>query len=305
MFGPCRRASPVLIPPAMGSIDRNYPETSHHSGDGQLTPVVKWLLIANVGIYFLDLMFLDHALRQWGAFTVASGLYEGRVWELVTFQFLHGSIGHLLFNSIALYFFGPWMERWWGTARFTGFYLLCGAAGALFYTTLMMIGLLERTPHIPLVGASAGIYGILIGAAIIAPALQVRLLIPPITLTMRQLATVILVIAVGAIVLRMGGNEGGEAGHLGGAILGFLFVRYPATLKWIRGGPLPNAPRTAMPRPHIITREKKIRPRTRVQLAEDDEVDRILDKISQDGFQSLTDAERETLRMAAESKSNE
>ena len=284
----------------MGSIDRNYPESRHHGGDGQLTRVVKWLLIANVGIYFLDLLFLDHAVRNWGAFTVATGLLEGRVWELLTFQFLHGSIGHLLFNSIALYFFGPWMERWWGAARFAGFYLLCGAAGALFYTTLMMVGLLDRTLQTGLVGASAGIYGILIGVAVIAPALQVRLLIPPITLTMRQLATVIMVIAVGAIVLRMGGNEGGEAGHLGGAILGYLFVRFPASLRWIRGGPLPNAPRSATSRPRI-TRENKIRPRTRLQLAGDDEVDRILDKISQDGFQSLTDAEREILRKAADS----
>jgi len=286
----------------MGISDRHYPESRHHGGEGQLTPVVKWLLIANVGIYFLDLMFLNHAMRNIGRFTVATGLLEGRLWELVTFQFLHGSIGHLLFNSIALYFFGPWMERWWGAARFIGFYLLCGAAGALFYTWLMMIGLLDRTIEVGMVGASAGIYGILIGIARIAPALQVRLLIPPITLTIRQLATVILVIAVGAIALRMGGNEGGEAGHLGGAILGYIFVRFPASLGWIRGGALPTSPNSRRDR---TAPEGKIRPRTRVQFTQDDEVDRILDKISQDGFQSLTDAERETLRNAAESKSPE
>lgn len=288
----------------MGNIDRNYPAPSDSGGEGQLTPVVKWLLIANVGIYFLDLMFLDHAVRNVGRFTVATGLLEGRVWELVTFQFLHGSIGHLLFNLIAIYFFGPWMERWWGSARFTGFYLLCGASGALFYTLLMTVGVIERTVDAGLVGASAGIYGILIGVACIAPALQVRLLIPPITLTMRQLATVILVISIGAIALRMGGNEGGEAGHLGGAILGYLLVRFPGSLGWLRGGALPftpNSPRARRRRPP----EQKIRPRTRVQFTQDDEVDRILDKISQDGFQSLTDAERETLRKAAESKSSE
>jgi len=285
----------------MGISDRHYPESRHHGGEGQLTPVVKWLLIANVGIYFLDLMILDHALRATGRFTVATGLVDGRVWELLTFQFLHGSIGHLLFNSIALYFFGPWMERWWGAARFVGFYLLCGAAGALFYTLLMMIGVLDRTLEVGMVGASAGIYGILIGIARIAPALQVRLLIPPITLTMRQLATVILVIAVGAIALRMGGNEGGEAGHLGGAILGYLFVRFPKSLGWIGGGAIPTSPDVS----RRLAPEGKIRPRTRVRLTQDDEVDRILDKISQDGFQSLTDDEREILRKAAESKSPE
>lgn len=282
-------------------MERNYPESGQYGGEAAITPVVKWLLIANVGIYLLDLLFLDHAVRNWGKFTVASGLQEGKVWELVTFQFLHFSVGHVLFNMIALYFFGPWMERWWGSARFIAFYLLCGVAGAMFYTLLMAMGVLDRMPDARLAGASAGIYGILIGVACIAPALQVRLLIPPITLTMRQLATVILVIAVGAVVLRIGGNEGGEAGHLGGAILGFLLVRFPASLQWIGGGMLPNRP-TARTRP---APEGKIRPRTRVRLAEDDEVDRILDKISQDGFQSLTDAERETLRKAAESKAND
>lgn len=286
----------------MGSHDRNYHESRHHGGEGALTPVVKWLLIANIGIYFLDLMFLDHAMRSIGRFTVATGLLEGRLWELVTFQFLHGGFLHLLLNSIPLYFFGPWMERWWGSARFLGFYLLCGAAGPLFYTLLMMVGVLDRTIDVGMVGASAGIYGILIGIACIAPALQVHLLIPPITLTMRQLATVILVIAVGAIAFRMGGNEGGEAGHLGGAILGYFFVRFPASLGWIRGKALPFPPNSQRNRP---TPEQKIRPRTHFQFTKDDEVDRILDKISNEGFQSLTDAEREVLRKAAKTKSPE
>ena len=162
----------------------------------------------------------------------------------------------------------------------------------------MMIGVLERWPTAGLVGASAGLYGILIGVAHIAPALQVRLLFPPITLTMRQVAIAVLAIAAGAVILRIGGNEGGEAGHLGGAILGFLLVRFPQSLQWIGAAPKRT---TARPR---VQRETKLRPRTRVQLAEDDEVDRILDKISQDGFQSLTDAERDVLRKAAESKSN-
>ena len=282
----------------MGSMERNYPESRHHGGDGRLTPVVKWLLILNIGLYLTDLLFFDHAIRAWGMFTVASGLQEGRVWELITFQFLHGSFAHIIMNSIGLYFFGPWMERWWGQARFIVFYLLCGAAGALFYSFLMLAGVLERWPTAGLVGASAGLYGILIGVARIAPALQVRLLFPPITLTMRQLAIAILAIAAGSVILKIGGNEGGEAGHLGGAILGFLLVRFPQTLEWVGG--LPNR-HSARPR---VQRETKLRPRTSLELAEDTEVDRILDKISRQGFQSLTEAERDVLRKAAEAKSN-
>ncbi|MFU8892564.1 MAG: rhomboid family intramembrane serine protease [Luteolibacter sp.] len=284
----------------MGSSEQQQAESRHHEGSNQLTPVVKWLLIANIGIYFLDLLFLNHALRDWGKFTVASGLMHGRIWELVTFQFLHWSIGHLVVNCIPLFFFGPWMERWWGSAKFAAFYLICGLAGGLFSAGLLAAGWFDYSPETPMAGASAGIYGILIGVAYIAPSMQVRLLIPPITLTMRQLAIAILVIAIGAVSFQIGGNEGGEAAHLGGAIVGFLLVRHPFSLQWIRGGKLPGARR----RPRIPP-EKKIRPRTRIQLEADGVVDRILDKISQEGFQSLTDDEREILRKAAESKSSE
>ena len=79
-------------------------------------------------------------LVNWGAFTIRSALMEFRLWEFVTFQFLHGSLGHVLFNSIGIYFFGPWMERWWGSKKFLLFYLLCGAAGAAFFTLLMFLG---------------------------------------------------------------------------------------------------------------------------------------------------------------------
>ncbi len=285
-------------------MDRNHPPHGGFGG-GSLTPVVKWLLIANAGIFFLDLMFLDHAFRDWGEFTVASGLLGGRFWELVTFQFLHANLGHLLLNSIPLYFFGPWMERWWGSARFAAFYLTCGLAGALTCVGMMVIGWLNFSADTALVGASAGIYGILIGVACIAPALQVRLLIPPITLTMRQLAIAILVLAAFFVTFRVGGNVGGEAAHLGGAIAGFFLVRHPSVLQWFHGGVRMPPPRRGSVGGARATREQKIRPRTRVRLACDDEVDRILDKISQDGFQSLTEEERETLRKAAESKTKE
>ncbi|MFK7849486.1 MAG: rhomboid family intramembrane serine protease [Akkermansiaceae bacterium] len=281
----------------------------------QLTPVVKKLLILNLVLYFADLLILDFAIRKFGAFTIQSGILEGRIWEFITFQFIHGSVGHVLFNSIGLFFFGPWMERWWGAKKFVFFYLACGVGGALFYTLLVYLGVLQgetialdrsgRTAYIPasmipLVGASAGIYGILIGVAVIAPSLRVALLIPPVTLTMRQLALGLLVISAGLIVFKIGGNEGGEAGHLGGAIVGFFLMKL-AQIKDQGGlGTLPffqgksKGPRTDI--------EPKIRPRTRVDLRSQTEIDEILDKISKDGFQSLTAEERDILHRAAKSE---
>jgi membrane associated rhomboid family serine protease len=238
-------------------------------------------------------------LVQWGRFSVGSALGEFRLWEFVTFQFLHGSLGHVLFNCIGLYFFGPWMERWLGSWKFLGFYLLCGCAGAAFFTLLTFVGVLPMGMHSYLVGASAGIYGILIGVAFIAPGMRVALLFPPIELSIRQLAIVLMVFSVGAILLKIGGNEGGEAGHLGGAILGFFLMRSPWLLQWADGRRAEVE--IIQPRAFGMRHEAKLRPRTEIDLQAQTEVDRILDKISQHGFQSLTSDEREMLRQVAQS----
>jgi membrane associated rhomboid family serine protease len=290
----------------MGAFDRDY-----FGGDRRqvakppMPPVTKTLLIANLAIYFVDMLFLKQAIVNWGCFTVHSAFNEWRLWELVTFQFLHGSVGHVVFNSIGLYFFGPWMERWWGSRRFTAFYLLCGAAGALFYTLLTLLGILPERGAlpgvlIPLVGASAGIYGLIVGVAFIQPKATVHLLIPPVSLTMRNAALLFIGLAVAVIVgdILVGGawfkNSGGEAGHLGGAILGFFLMKYPFLLrKGSRSRKIIRPPefrRNAAP---------KLRPRSEVDLKAANEVDRVLDKISREGLQSLTEDERKTLHEAA------
>ena len=270
----------------------------------QLTPVVKWLLILNLGIYFGDILIFDYAIRNFGAFAIQSAVFEGRIWEFLTFQFIHGSVGHVLFNSIGLFFFGPWMERWWGGKRFLIFYLACGVGGAVFFLLLAFAGALPGVSiYSPLVGASAGIYGILIGVAIIAPSMRVALLLPPVTLTMRQLALILMLISVGSIAFKIGGNEGGEAGHLGGAIVGFLIMQiaeWKSRSQSASGGSFrifggtPKGPRKDI--------APKIRPRTKVDLRSQSEIDEILDKISRDGFQSLSEEERDLLHRAAKSE---
>lgn len=281
----------------MGMADRRY--TGSGQTTSRLTPVVKGLLIANAAVFVLD-MLMGGKLTQLGAFRIASGVFGGRLWEFLTFQFLHGSLGHILFNSIALYFFGPWMERWWGAAKFLVFYLLCGMAGAAFYTLLTFAGVLN-SPYgyvASLVGASAGIYGILIGVALVAPGMRVALLFPPIELSMRQLALAVVGIATVMVLFNLA-NAGGEAGHLGGAILGYFLVRRPGLLGWVGR----RSPEVEIVRPKAFDRrsEAKIRPRTTVSLDESTEIDRILDKISREGFQSLNETERALLEKAAQS----
>lgn len=295
----------------MGSHDRDYaPRGPRYAVRPPLPPVTKWILILNVGIFFIDAMLTRRGdlwgpIGAWGCFNVAGSVFGGRVWEFITFQFLHGSFVHLLFNSLGIFFIAPFVEQWWGSRRFLAFYLLCGVAGAMFYTLLAIINLLPGTdPYLSnLVGASAGLFGLLVGVYVIAPAVRVHLLFPPIELSMKQLVLALVSIAVVVIV---GGlffprfplfwNSGGEAGHLGGAIMGFVLMKYPGLLG--RG-------RSNIVRPKQFRRrgEPKIRPRTEIDLEQTDEVDRILDKISQHGFDSLTREERDLLAKAAEKKS--
>ena len=147
----------------MGASDRDYfrDEERRYAGGGglpRLTPVAKWLLIANLSIFLIDL-FTRPSNSSYGAinsrfcFAIESAFMEGKLWELLTFQFLHASPWHVLANSIGLYVFGPWAERWWGSRRFLVFYLLCGVAGALFFTLLTITGALPgRDLMTPLVG---------------------------------------------------------------------------------------------------------------------------------------------------------
>lgn len=292
----------------MGIADRDYHRSPQGGFLSNLTPVVKWLLASNIAIFLLDYLLIPFVLDSnldgenipklldWGAFSIESAVHHFQVWRFISFQFLHGSLGHLLFNAMGIFFFGPWMERWWGSQRFLIFYLLCGIGGAAFFSLLSLTGLVPGDSQSILVGASAGIYGIFIGVAITAPNLRVSLLFPPIELSMRQLAIALLAISAGSIILKLGGNEGGEAGHLGGAIIGAILMHFPhliAGWQW-----------THSKRQQQAT-ERKIKPRTIIDLETDSEVDHILDKISSQGFQSLTERERQILQQAAKQRTIE
>ena len=278
-------------------------------GPPPLPPVTKWLLILNVGIFLLDILLKeegrgDGPLATWGAFKVFSAVHEFRVWEFVSFQFIHASVLHVMMNSIGIYFFGPFVERWWGSKNYLYFYLICGAAGALFFTILLYLNVLPKASiYSPLVGASAGLYGILFAVFVIAPATRVRLLFPPVELSMKQLAMALFLISAGTIILGlimpgMANNEGGEAGHLGGALMGMLLMKFP----WLLGHGKRDK-KILRPKEFRRGRGAKIRPRTEIDLDQESEVDRILDKIKDEGLGSLTEKERETVANSSQEKS--
>jgi membrane associated rhomboid family serine protease len=273
--------------------------------------VVKWLLIINIIVWLLDMItnkapqppagFLrghDSFLWNWGHFNVGAAVEHFQIWRFFTFQFLHADGLHLLVNMLGLFFFGHFAERWWGSRKFLFFYLSTGVAGALFYVLLFYLGWFAKQGYdssIPMVGASAGIFGILACVTIVAPNLRV-LLFGVIPMSMRTFAILALGISVIFIGLNLD-NAGGEAGHVGGAILGFILMRNPQLLSFVSDDVMLSRRRPLVDA--TIVREKKLRPRINIDM-DDSEVDRILDKVSREGLQSLTDQERDILKRVAE-----
>jgi len=205
-----------------------------------VSSVTMWLILINVAVYFVDVMLFRRQLgyvitvgdterifmppvQFWGHFSQYFAIERLQLWRFVTFQFLHGSLHHLVFNMLALYFFGPLVEFYLRPRQFLVFYLLSGVGGALFYLVLLMLGYRIGTPTVPLVGASAGIFGVLVAAALIAPHAMVYVfgLIPMRLVTLAYFFIIYAVLQV--IFLRA--NAGGEAAHLGGAAMGVLLMR--------------------------------------------------------------------------------
>ncbi|TVQ32163.1 MAG: rhomboid family intramembrane serine protease [Phycisphaeraceae bacterium] len=239
-----------------------------------------------------------------GLFHFSTGKLLGiEFWRLVGFQFLHADMTHLLFNMIGLFFFGGLVEGYLGAKRYAAFYLVCGIFGAFAYLLLNLIGylmppgaqvpgLLFNDIYTPLIGASAGVFGVLMAAAFIAPNSQILLFF---VLPMRLRTAVYGFIIIAAVSLLLGApNAGGEAAHLGGAIAGFYFIRHTHLLRDFFEILGPKRPKGGAP--------KSPRKKPRRDGPPEKELDRVLSKVATQGLHSLTDAERRTLRQATESR---
>lgn len=247
-----------------------------------------------------SLYMVQRPLEGWGHFSTAH-VFGWQVWRFITFQFLHANPMHLFFNMLGLFVFGPTVERYLGGQRYLAFYLVTGIFGGVMYLMLNLLGfiaammgisgvpgLLFNMTTTPLVGASAGVFGVIVACAKIEPETVVQLIFPPIAMKMKTFAYGF--VALSMIQLLMGAkNAGGEAAHLGGAIAGYFFIRNSHLLRdffdvfsdsrkppkpgeakggwgWLKGNSEDGA-----------------------------EVDRILAKVRAGGVSSLTEKEKRTL----------
>ncbi|MCH8494648.1 MAG: rhomboid family intramembrane serine protease [Balneolales bacterium] len=188
-------------------------------------PGVKHLLIVNIlffiaqgtpviGMYLEGLFVLYPPMFGIGFIPLEPGVFYP--WQLITYMFLHGNFSHILFNLFALWIFGQQIEAMWGTKRFVTYYFLCGIGAGILHMIV--------APN-PVIGASGGVFGILLAFGMLFPNREIFLLFPPIPIKAKYL-----VIGYGAFELFNGvfSTMSGVAhfAHLGGMLVGFILIRY-------------------------------------------------------------------------------
>jgi len=189
-----------------------------------MPPVTGALLAANVLVFLLQLSGMPVLVAHFALWPPATGPQLGpgfEIWQLVTYSFLHGSLLHLGFNMLALYTFGRDVERLFGSAWYLQYYFVSVVTAAISH--LVVTGWMGGSPY-PTVGASGGVYGILLAFGYYFPRRTVILLFPPIPMPARVFVTLF-----AALELYFGvtGTVAGVAhfAHLGGMLGGWLLIR--------------------------------------------------------------------------------
>jgi len=197
----------------------------------RLPPGTRWLLVANIVAFALQWLLPEGwqiALSLWPSRPDYAGDEAGYgfwPWQLVTYGFLHGDLLHLSLNMLALVMFGSRLEFLWGTRRYLFFYAVCLVGAGLCQLALGTWALAQGDPAYATIGASGGVFGLLLGYGMKFPNDRVMLLIPPIPMRARTLA---IVYGVFALLLGLTGLQPGVAhfAHLGGMLFGWLLILY-------------------------------------------------------------------------------
>jgi len=193
---------------------------------------VRALVLINALVYFAVLLFFRTQDSLYKEVYWIYGLMPKLVfahwhlWQLVTYSFLHANIGHILFNMLALWMFGSTLEQYFGGRRFLEFYFFCvvGAALVTVLLTFTMGDFLRMSPETPTIGASGGIYGVLLGFGYLFPNREIFMFPWPFAIKAKYLVTILILIALAS---SLGGSNGvANIAHLGGALFGYLYLKF-------------------------------------------------------------------------------
>ncbi len=190
---------------------------------------VRWLIIVNVSVFVLQSVLQAFApglneIFRYLALTPLAALGHGFIWQLLTYAFLHGGVMHLFFNMLTLWMFGAQMEGHFGRRQFFEYFYFCVIGSALVFSVVAFSRVFGLSPLNLLVGASGGIFGLLIAFGMTFSESQVYLFPFPIAIKAKYLVA----IWMGIDILLMLRNEepGSAIAHLGGAAFGYLYLKF-------------------------------------------------------------------------------
>jgi len=279
-----------------------------------MTPGVKILIIANAAVFIIQNFFGDQmTARLFGTFSFVphQAIFELQVWRFVTYMFLHGDFWHIGFNMFALWMFGSQIEARWGQRNFLVYYFVCGLGAAVVYGIFNLFGI---DTYVQMIGASGAVMGVLLAYGMTFPnSIILFMFIFP----MKAKYFVILLALIDLWSIPGGGSVAHLA-HLGGMLAGFIFLRVtmPALTSGIGMGSLggglggPGGLGGAWKRYQTKRKMRVVPPQDKSnggdgqprdaggKSKDQQRIDVILDKISREGLQSLSDEEQEILRRA-------
>ena len=254
--------------------------------------MIKVLLMINVVVFVVQVFADKPSANSVGWMSATLGASVGgwwQVWRYFTFQFLHGGYWHIVMNMLGLYMLGTPLERHWGSKRFLRFYLSCGVVAGVAY--VVMGSLADLPPGVPIVGASGGVFGILLACAVLFPQFRLIFLFFPVPIRLAALilfgAMLILMFeSVGLSADRLSSEFWSHVAHLGGAVTAAVWI-------WL----VPRA-RRAGQRTRRRGQQGAWRRKMEKRVSDQAEVDRVLDKVHHEGIGSLTGRERDILQDA-------
>ncbi len=238
-----------------------------------MTPAVRTLLTVNVVSFLVGRLGGEPTFFTLFGLTVPEVFTHFRIYQFVTYLFVHGNTLHLLLNMFILYFFGRELELRWGTAYFLRFYFIAGIGAGVISIPFMW------GEGIPLVGASGSLFALLIAFGMLFPDRVITLLlffIIPLRMKARQMVLLFIGLELFFLLGRGGGGGIAHFAHLGGALVGYIYLKWPAWRGKLFSGRTPVEPRRSY-------RE---------------ELDTVLDKLAREGWGGLNEEEKDILHDA-------
>ncbi len=264
---------------------------------GGFPPAVKYLILANIGVFVLQNIF-PGTLEPLFGLVPYSLLHRFAVWQLFSYMFLHGGLMHIFINMLVLWMFGAEIERTWGSREFLKYYVITGVGAGLIQVIVNAL-LFPGNQMVPVVGASGAIYGLLLAFALLFPDREIFLLLAfilPVRIQAKYLAMIFAGLALFSGLF--GGNSGvAHFAHLGGMLVGLVYLK----VDWWRLGGIASWVRQKRASRQIVKQARRRQQEMRLR----EHVDAILDKINEVGYENLTEEEKEILRKASRFLSKE